>query len=535
MARVLLSIFLTVAAVVGEQTDAGWEMLVTTSGDATPRTCFDAPKVPSYARGSFFIAGPAKFEIGKYQFGGIFDGFGKENRFEMSEGKVCYTSAWMNTGYKAGMEKLGFPRGVLFEDTTPPRPHCPMMDPICNMEMPADNNWVSMVTVAGEGMRLSDTAMFVREDLDTLNNTGIKAWSDDKKQKIGPAQPSWVHSGHVGATGSAHPRVKPGTTEYIDVIVEQPMVSHMGMVPYLSIYSFDSAHKGPQERKQIASIEMDTTHYFHSYGVTQNYFIFIYDLAMDMLSLFNPFMLGKFKKHWGKIQVFDDKGKLVQAFDTEPFTHVHLVNSYENATGIVLDVPTMDYNPFELGPQLDRKLFLNKTVRDASSSKNGVTRYHLHLAGPLKGQTTKEALYMPVNRFIDFPKVSAAVAGLPYCHYYATEWFHDEKNYASMAILKQDVCNSRKVTYWARDDFYPGEPFFIGGGPSGAEDDGLVVFVALDGRRKMSVFVVLDAKTMEELEVIDLPQHIPFTAHGQFVPAGAAHPLHSSTPQAVVV
>ena len=52
---------------------------------------------------------------------------------------------------------------------------------------------------------------------------------------------------------------------------------------------------------------------------------------------------------------------------------------------------------------------------------------------------------MPVSRFIDFPKVSAAVAGLPYCHYYAVEWFHDEKNYASMAVLKQDVCNSRKV------------------------------------------------------------------------------------------
>ena len=27
----------------------------------------------------------------------------------------------------------------------------------------------------------------------------------------------------------------------------------------------------------------------------------------------------------------------------------------------------------------------------------------------------------------------------PYCIYYAVEWWHDDKNYASMAILKHNV------------------------------------------------------------------------------------------------
>merc|ERR1711920_797791 len=85
-----------------------------------------------------------------------------------------------------------------------------------------------------------------------------------------------------------------------------------------------------------------------------------------------------------------------------------------------------------------------------------------------------------------------------------------------MAIRKHNVCNDKRV-YWSRPDTYPGEPFFI---PSmlGEEDDGVVVFVALDGRTRKSIFVMLDGKTMKELDVIELPGVIPFTAHGNFFP-----------------
>mmetsp|Transcript_1766 Transcript_1766/g.5184 ORF Transcript_1766/g.5184 Transcript_1766/m.5184 type:complete len:98 (+) Transcript_1766:602-895(+) len=64
---------------------------------------------------------------------------------------------------------------------------------------------------------------------------------------------------------------------------------------------------------------------------------------------------------------------------------------------------------------------------------------------------------------------------------------------------------------------HPGEPFFVAGG-GGAEDDGSVIFTAIDGERRHSIFVVLDARTMQEASVTDLPVHIPFTAHGQFLP-----------------
>merc|ERR1711870_183273 len=77
---------------------------------------------------------------------------------------------------------------------------------------------------------------------------------------------------------------------------------------------------------------------------------------------------------------------------------------------------------------------------------------------------------------------------------------------------------------WSKQYFYPSEPYFL---PSYsreaqlAEDDGLLFFVALDGVRKASDFVILDGKTFREIAVVELPVHIPFLAHGQFVPKAA--------------
>jgi len=235
-------------------------------------------------------------------------------------------------------------------------------------------------------------------------------------------------------------------------------------------------------------------------------------------------LLDAFRAVWDGIHVVDLDGN-VQVFDTDPFFHVHIANTFENATGIVMDFGAYQDIPFAASPQLIADLFKNKTARDRSSHAE-IWRLHMHLVGPQKGQVTKETFHHP-GRTTDFFKINPAVNGRPYCFFYATEWFHDGKSYASMAILKQDLCRGTR-TYWAKPNFYVGEPFFIGP-PAGetlraaatAEDDGFVLFLALDGRRGASDFVVLNATSFEEVAVVKLPVHIPFTAHGQFIPAAA--------------
>ena len=51
------------------------------------------------------------------------------------------------------------------------------------------------------------------------------------------------------------------------------------------------------------------------------------------------------------------------------------------------------------------------------------------------------------------------------------------------------------------------------------EDDGLIVFTAVDGLNKHAFLVTLDAKTMEQVSEVGPYSHIPYPAHGAFYPS----------------
>merc|ERR1712194_544256 len=105
-------------------------------------------------------------------------------------------------------------------------------------------------------------------------------------------------------------------------------------------------------------------------------------------------------------------------------------------------------------------MFLNKSERDSNPLRAVPRRVHLHLSGPLAGSATYEDFSKIDGSHTDFYKLNPAHYGKPYCYYYGTQWWHDGTNYASMAVLKHDMC-SDSVTYWSSPSTYVGEPFFI--------------------------------------------------------------------------
>jgi torulene dioxygenase len=467
--------------------------------------------LPEWAHGSFIVSGPAKFEMGGIKFQGIFDGYGRVNRFELREGEACYTSAWLNTSYYMAAEKLGeIGPGVLFEGTTPDRPTCPK--PFCDIGAPMDNNWINLLPVAGEGLLLSDSPLMLNLDVETLAVSGEHAWDDGPGMK-----PSWMSKSHVGTMGSAHPIRRPKTeATYVALMLS---MSIMPLEPnYVSIYSIDTT-KG-KRRDLIANIPVKGLQYFHSYGVTEHYVVLPCNMRMtarleDLIG--RPYMLDNFEEGWDGIYLVDLEGN-AQKFETDKFFHVHVSNTFENETGVVMDVGAFTAIPFSKSPQLDIALFNNKTARDGVLSRGELRRYVFHLEGEKKGQVTWQVVSAP-GREVDFFKINDRWNGLPYCYVYSDEWFHDGETYASMAVVKQNVCTGER-TYWKAKDNYPGEPFFIPG-PGPEEDDGLVIFVVLDGPKGISKLMVLDGKTFNEVATIELPVHIPFTAHGQFIRAAA--------------
>jgi len=321
---------------------------------------------------------------------------------------------------------------------------------------------------------------------------------------------------HMVMTGSAHPVRRPGTSTWVGIMSEGglPVVEKS----YVDFFTYDADVVGLQPRKKVGtSGPLKDPAYMHSFGVTPNYIVMPLTLGFGH----NKGCIGAMPvlcsmiAQWQGIHVIDNEG-VTTVFDTEPFMHVHIVNSFENATGVTLDVGAYDEPPFQRSGQLDITMFLNKTTRDNNPAKATVRRLHMHTSGPLAGKTTFADFEKTPGSHSDFYRMNENFIGLPYCFYYATEWFHDGQSYGNQAILKQNVCDGTR-TYWSRSDVYVGEPYFIPG-PSGEEDDGLLVFVALDGSQRRSVFVTLDAKTMEELPdtAVKLNGHIPFTAHGDF-------------------
>eukprot|EP00928_Gymnodinium_smaydae_P065598 TRINITY_DN48704_c0_g1_i1.p1 TRINITY_DN48704_c0_g1~~TRINITY_DN48704_c0_g1_i1.p1 ORF type:complete len:564 (+),score=70.96 TRINITY_DN48704_c0_g1_i1:67-1692(+) len=487
--------------------DIGWELLVTSAGPEVPRTCQSVEGLPSWLSGSHYVAGPALFEMGGISFKSHFDGYGRTNRFEMHGGQVCYTSVWLNTSYYNDAKKLGMiGPGVLFEGTIPDRPSCPVTDPICDLQVKLDNNWVNMLPMGEEALLLTDAPLMLKFDLKTLNVTGAYPWEDSLELKH-----------HASTTGSAHPVLRPGTeATYVSIasmIPTMPFVS-----PAIAVYSIDA--KRGKKRTMLASVPTKYVQYLHSFGVTKNFVVLPCNMKIGVNKKFlehRPYMLNAFEDGWDGIHVVDLEGR-VRVFETDPFYHVHIGNTFENATGIVMDIGTTAEIPFADSPMLTTAKFLNKTMRDAGVGPFNpqVRRYHLHTTGPKNGSVTVEVLSTR-GRMHDFFKINPAYNGLPYCFIYMTEWLHDDKSYASMAILKHDLCKGTR-TYWHKQHTYLAEPFFIPA-PGGGEDDGVVVFVALDGVERKSKYVVLDAASFKEIAIVPLPTHVPFTAHGSFYPS----------------
>jgi carotenoid cleavage dioxygenase-like enzyme len=457
------------------------------------------------------ISGPAKFETENYKFQAVFDGFGKVNRFEVGGGSLCYTSAWLNTTYARESEKRGQAAGMLFEETIPPRT-CPLSNPMCNMNAP-DNDWVNTIQIGGDTCLLTDAPQMLKIDLETLEITEGKEWADDTPSSMGGLVPNWLKAGHFGTTGSAHPVRRPGTNSYVDIL------SELGPVPgeksYLDVYTFDATKEGPQNRTLVTRVPAKKTPYLHSFGVTENYIVLPFNHALGAPNFLHPLLVGTLVEHWDGIRVLDKENK-VHKFDTEKFYHAHVVNSFENATGPTLDVGVLPTTPFGKNAQLDIAMFFNKTDRDADPVRGHVRRLHFHFSGPLAGEVTTEDFDHVAGSSTDFFRIHPDYYGSPYCIYYGTQWWADGENMGSMAIVKHDVCKGVK-TVWQKPNTYPGEPEMVPG-PSGAEEDGVVIFTALDGEKRVSQLVILDAETFTELEVMELPTHIPFTAHGQFLP-----------------
>lgn len=204
----------------------------------------------------------------------------------------------------------------------------------------------------------------------------------------------------------------------------------------------------------------------------------------------------------------------------------HTINGYYNKDDrLVLDVIGYDFLFFN---RFVMDLLGNKTARDQGPYAGKAARTFRFVLDVAQGQAVSVEELLP-NSDWEFPTINEGRKGRSYCFTYGYAFSHNATasegatGFANMAVVKYNVCGGlegeprrREHISFSRPFHYFMEPWFVPRPGGTAEDDGVVLALALDGREEKGVLHVLDARTMEPIATAKLPQLVNLKTHGHF-------------------
>lgn len=502
---------------VSSDEDVGYHRLFETANDEFDNRCMplQGNPVPKWLHdGSFVIGSVGQQEMGDRHFVTYLDAFGKYNRFTFRDGEVCGTYRMMRTGFYNNSLNAGtIAPDLLFYETEPPR-SC--FNPLCNIMGPNDNTFVNTFMHDGQLVSVTDSAVMLNLDPVSLNVTGLREWKDTGIQ------------GKVPIIGSAHPEVNWKYNEIIEFVGNENILT--GSVEIV-IYGMSDDHK--DSRKQYGkSVPMKTVPYMHSYGVTDHYTILprmpvkfgLPGLGKTMSEAFTDIPLTEPGEENGFFVVPMDGGEPIKKFlpIDEKLYYTHCINAFEvpESNEVVIDLATTAFNAFS--SDLTTKDELNKTHRDSCYNDkmpciNTVKRFHI----PLGNDDIRTEVISDPTTKTDFTKMNYKFHARKHCFYWGNEWFGDRKSKAYMSVVKYDLCSGGNPTStkksWYKKNWYPSEPVMIGNpDEKAAEDDGVLVFIALEGESEQTYFITVNAATMDEIATSGPFAPVAFTTHAEW-------------------
>jgi carotenoid cleavage dioxygenase-like enzyme len=439
--------------------------------------------LPEWLSGTLVRNGPGAFELGGSSVDHWFDGLAMLTAFTFDDG-VHYRNRFLRTdAYEAavdgefaagfatgGSTLLGRLRQLLFEE-------------------PYDNTNVVAERVGDDYVAMTETPRWVAFDPETLETRGHATYE-------GPA-PS-------GQLSCAHLRRDPRTDALVNVEVA------FGRQCQYHVYELDASG----ERHHLASVPVDEPAYMHSFALTERYVVLTeFPFVVDPMRFLLPGRQGAFVEQfeWKPEQgtrfvvVDRDAGEVVAEPRTEAFFGFHHVNAYEEGEELVVDLETVP----SVGA-IESLSLSNLREGELDALAGRPERFRVDLAD---GTVDRRELY---DRGTALPTVPRERWTRPYRYAYAqatdrpvTEWPRE--------LVKVDVETGEGTTF-EDDGRNLGEPIFVPRPDGDAEDDGVVLSVALDRDAERSVLLVLDGETMTERARAPLPHAVPFDFHGRFFP-----------------
>ena len=286
---------------------------------------------------------------------------------------------------------------------------------------------------------------------------------------------------------------------------------------------------------QIPSSHTMGLSYFHSFGLTENYIIFLeQSLKFNLTSFLTGLALNKavidamimdenFKT---RIHVVDRKtGEILkQKFYTDPLFLFHHINAFEkrdtenNLVEIVCDVCAYDVKHFDIGALSYAEIFTDEKVGTKPFYSIG---RRITIPFSQKEPNQNDAIYCGIKDLnpefaFELPAINySRFNGKPYKYFYGAS-YHQKP----FSIIKVNAENPTEV--WRKNydqdgkKYLPSEPVFVENPNPTSEDDGVLLVMVLS--EKNDFLSILDAKNLEEIAQAVVPEGVfsAWTFHGFF-------------------
>ncbi|XP_023646659.2 beta,beta-carotene 15,15'-dioxygenase [Paramormyrops kingsleyae] len=498
--------------------------------------------LPDWLQGTLLRIGPGMFNVGDTSYNHWFDGMALIHSFTFKDGEVYYQSKFLNSEtYRKNMTAN---RIVVSEFGTMTYP-----DPCKNIFsrlfshlsniIPdfTDNNLINIIKYGEEYYTSSEVNYINKIDPETLNTTGRDNYRNHITLNLATAHPHYDDEGNTFNMGTSI--IKLSQPNY--VIFKVPAKAS-------GKSSKNSVLKNVQQVCSVPCRSRYYPSYFHSFGLTENYIIFIEQpFKLDIIKLATAYFRGfswasclKYDKDdITLIHLVDRKtGKAVsKKFYADALVTFHHINAFEDEDHVVFDIIAYKdsklYDMFYLSnlmKETDQFIETNKMSSPPVCQRfilplkpnKGVTAGTnlVKLAGTKATAVQQEdgSVYCkPEALFegLELPRINYKMNGKMYRYFYGSrvEWSpHPNK------IGKVDIV-TRRCAEWTEDECFPSEPIFVPSPDAVDEDDGVILSSVISQNPKKSPFLlVLDAKTMKELARATIEHSVHMDIHGIFIP-----------------
>ncbi|KAM9299371.1 carotenoid-cleaving dioxygenase, mitochondrial-like [Gastrophryne carolinensis] len=496
--------------------------------------------IPKWIQGNLLRNGPGRFEFGNDKYNHWFDGMALMHNFKIDNGNVTYMSKFLESD--AYTKNKSENRIVFSEFGTlaMPDPCMSLFDRIKSRfdfkNKSTDNCSVNYVLYKGDYYVSTETNFMHRVDPSSLKTLDKVNWTKFIAVNGATAHPHYDPDGTVYNMGNSYG--KDGTRYNIIKVPAQRSSSEETLEGAQVICSIE-----PKEKMKPA--------YYHSFGMSENYVVFVEQpLRLNIMKILISQLRGKpfsgiiswepklntvfhvIDKHTGK--------KHPVTFHTKAFSTFHQINAFEDQGCIVLDLCCQDdgnaIELFELqnlrksGQALDEiynsvaKAYPRRFVLPLDKCSEETPPQPLSYSTATAAKKADGEVWCTHENLHDhtldlcgfeFPQINYAKYNTKkYRYMYGCGFQH----LVGDSLLKVDV-ETKKAKVWKEDGYYPSEPIFVPHPDSVEEDDGVILSAVLTPHQNKNTFLlILNAKDFTEIGRAEVPVQIPYGFHGIFVP-----------------